>query len=129
MSTATTATLSQPSFARALDRAVEQGITVEAAGTILATGAAFYIVTGSQPGSFYSVAEVRDGAGLACTCLAGQNGRACKHVAAVLHHIEMERAARALEAASRARLAALEAVRAERVRRPRPAERTFSIFK
>lgn len=120
MSTATTfanPVRARQSFVRALDRAQAQGITVAATGTVTATDEAFFIVTGSRPDTLYTVAEVAGH--LTCSCPAGENGLLCKHVAAALHHVEMQRAARELVAASNARLAALEAVRAERMRNPR----------
>jgi hypothetical protein len=65
----------------ATDRAILEGITIAAKGTIKATGARFILVNSSHHDTQYTVLVHADR--LECSCPAGQHGRICKHRAAV----------------------------------------------
>lgn len=76
---------------RAIERARAEHILVLVRGTVKATGERFYLVRGST-GKHYCVRVA--GPSLTCTCPAGQDGRCCKHRAAVFLHLGERRSAR-----------------------------------
>lgn len=81
MATATVDQNREAEYAKALARAIAEGITVR---PVSATG---WIATNPTNGSEYYVYESAYGRTLACACKAGENDKYCKHRAATRAYI------------------------------------------
>jgi hypothetical protein len=78
-------TAQQESLARSQIRALSQGVRV----FVLEPGSRYCVPSCSNTGTAYEV-RVHQGDDLSCNCSAGQHGRICKHIGAVILYIDVE---------------------------------------
>jgi hypothetical protein len=124
-------------YARGLEIAKRDALTVRGHGTRKSDGAAVYCVPSRSQANTWHVVVV-EGANLVCSCEAAQHGRYCAHRAATRARILLEgqlrreaherEVERAFHAAARALNVKLEATPA-RGPKPRTDTRIFSLYR